>query len=254
VFQYTAQLKRYLLVNTSDQNTLGLMSHSLGDPSKRFITCQREDLFVAHESLYQHATPTRFYHHQADTFVFIIKGEVYLQQKTPLSLHPTEKETVLKTHQGMWLAAQTLTNVTLLTPTVELCLIRLHSTGHIEENERFKKVSSGTVEFTPGRNHIKTWPLWQGATGKIALELYPPHYKETLYYQKAATQYLFPLNGITYVSNGKKPPEACPTLGKIICKQERRAILNPSKESITLLTVVTGPQSKGRILVLSKQN
>lgn len=241
-------------MNVSDQNTLGLMTYSLGETSKRFIVCQQNDLFIAQESLFQNATPTRFYHHPADTFVFIIKGDIYLQQTTQQNAHHTEKETVLKTHQGIWLAAHTINNITLLTPTVELCLIRLSSTKQIEENDVFQKVSSGTVELIPGRNHIKTWPLWQGASGSIALELYPPHFKETLYYQKNATQYLLPLNGVAFISNGKKPPETCPTFGKVIIKQERRAVLNPSKESITLLSVMTAQQSKGRILVLTKPN
>jgi hypothetical protein len=239
------------MVNLSDQNTFELMSYSLGNTSKGHIIYQQDDLFIAHEQLFQNATPTRFYHNQADTFVFIVKGELYLQQKTQQNALAVEKETVLKTHQGIWLAAHTISNITLLTPMVELCLIRLKPTRHVEENELFQKVSSGTVELIPGRNHIKTWPLWQGPSGKIVLEFYPPQYKETLYYQKTATQYLLPLNGIAFISNGKKPPEVCSMLGRIITKQERRAILNPSSKSITLLSVMTAQQSKGRILVLT---
>ncbi|WP_418138752.1 hypothetical protein AB8616_02615 [Marinomonas sp. RS-M-Aa-14] len=118
----------------------------------------------------------------------------------------------------------------------------------------FKKYLLAQLSLIPGRNHIKTWPLWQGASGSITLELYPAHFKETLYYQKNATQYLLPLNGVAFISNGKKAPESCPTLGKVITKQERRAVLNPSKDSITLLSVMTAQQSKGRILVLTKPN
>lgn len=248
MFQYIRQLKRYLAVNTSDQNTLNPVSYSLGDPSERLIIHQQDDLFVAHELLFQNATPTRFYQHNADTFIFLIKGELYLQQDTH------EKETVLKIHQGIWLAAHTINTVTLLTPKIELCIIRLGSSHQIGIDHPFKKISSGTVELVPGRSHVKIWPLWQGASGQIALELYPPHYKETLYYQKTATQYLLPLNGSVLLSDGKKPPRSCPTVGKIIAQRERRAILNPSQDSISLLSVMTSPATKGRILVLTKPN
>ena len=237
------------MVNSSDQNTLDPMDYSLGESSKHFIIHQQDDLFIAHEHLFQNDTPSRFYHHQADTFLFVIKGELYLQQSTQQN---TEQETALKQHQGIWLEAHTINRITLLTPAVELCLIRLNNTAQPELNSSFKKVSSGTVESILGRSHIKTWPLWHGKTGQIILELYPPQFKETLYYQKAATQYLLPLNGIAFISNNKKVPKACPSFGKVIARKEPRAVLNPSSESITVLSIMTTQHTKGRILLLTK--
>lgn len=237
------------MVNLSDQNTLDPINYSLGESSKRFIIHQQDDLFIAHEHLFQNDTPTRFYHHQADTFLFLIRGELYLQQ---IAQQNSEQETALKQHQGIWLTAQTINSITLLTPTVELCLIRLKNTDLVESNNSFKKVSSGTVESIIGRSHIKTWPLWHGETGQIALELYPPQFKETLYYQKTATQYLLPLNGIAFISDNTSPQKACPRYGKIIAPKEPRAILNPSSESVTLLSVITTKNTKGRILLLTK--
>ena len=237
-------------MNLTDDKTSPLTCYSLGEPSKLTIIHQKDDLFVAHEHLFQNATPTRFYHHQADTFLFIIKGELYLQQNSPKN----EQESVLKKHQGIWLKAHTINSATLLSPTVELCLIRLPSTTKTAIGDEFKKVSSGTVESTLERNKIKTWPLWQGPSGYIALELYPPSYSETLYYQKMATQYCLPLNGIIYISNEQKPAEPCSNLGKIIPKKTPRAILNPSKHSITVLSVTTQQHTKGRVLLIKKQN
>ena len=235
-------------MNLSDHNTLAPMSYSLGEPSKHTIIYQQDDLFIAHEHLFQNATPTRFYHHKDDSFLFVIKGELYLQQNTS----DDEKESALKKHQGIWLQAGSINSITLLSPTVELCLIRLQSTTKITMGSLFKKVSSGTVESTLERNKIKTWPLWQGQSEHIELELYPPHYRETLYYQKMATQYYLPLNGILYISNEQKLPTACPSLGQVIPKKTPRAILNPSSESITVLTVTTQQHSKGRVLLLKK--
>lgn len=237
------------MVNITEQNTLDPMNYSLGESSKHFIIHQQDDLFIAHEYLFQTDIPSRFYHHQADTFLFIIRGELYLQQCTQQN---SEQETALKQHQGIWLTAQTINSITLLSPAVELCLIRLKNTGQAELNNSFKKVSSGTVESISGRSHIKTWPLWHGEAGQIALELYPPQFKETLYYQKTATQYLLPLTGIAFISNDKKVPKACPRYGKIIAHKEPRAILNPSNESVTVLSVMTTKNTKGRILLLTK--
>ncbi|RBP84174.1 hypothetical protein EBI01_05215 [Marinomonas rhizomae] len=237
------------MVNLSDQNTHDPINYSLGDSSKRLIIHQQDDLFVAHEHLFQNDTPTRFYHHETDTFLFIAKGELYLQQKMRQN---NEQETVLKQHQGVWLTAQTINSITLLTPTVELCLIRLKNANQSELNSSLKKVSSGTVDSTLGRSKIKTWPLWQGEAGHIALELYPPQFKEPLYYQKTATQYLLPLNGTPFISNNKKASKACPNYGKVIAKKEPRAVFNPSNESVTMLSVMTTQNIKGRILLLTK--
>ncbi len=235
-------------MNLADHNTLTPTSYSLGEPSKRTIIHEKNDLFVAHEHLFQNATPTRFYHHQADTFLFIMKGELYLQQSTPKN----EQESVLKKHQGIWLKALTINSITLLSPTVELCLIRLPSTTNITKDDLLKKVSSGTVESTLERNKIKTWTLWKGVSEHIVLELYPPHYTETLYYQKMATQYFLPLNGSIYISNEQKHTDVCPDLGKVIPKKVPRAILNPSTESITVLSVTVQQHTKGRVLLLKK--
>ncbi|WP_421854023.1 hypothetical protein [Marinomonas sp.] len=239
-------------MNLSDQNTFDPINYGLGESSKHFIIHQQDDLFVAHEHLFQTDIPARFYHHQTDTFLFIIKGELYLQQNALQNLQNNEQETALKQHQGIWLKAHTINSITLLTPAVELCLIRLKHTDQAELNSSFKKISSGTVESILGRSHIKTWPLWQGEAGQIALKLYPPQFKETLYYQKTATQYLLPLNGTAFISNEKKAPKACPSYGKIIAHKEPRAILNPSSESITVLSVMTTQNTKGRILLLTK--
>jgi len=239
-------------MNLADYHPLAPISYSLGEPSKHTIIHQKDDLFVAHEHLFQNATPTRFYYHQADTFLFLIKGELYLQQSAQQNTPNKEQETALKKHQGIWLKAHTVNSITLLSPTVELCLIRLQSTTKTTEKHPFKKVSSGTVESTLERNKIKTWPLWQGPSERIALELYPPHYTETLYYQKMATQYFLPLNGTIYISNEQKHPEICPSLGRVIPKKIPRAILNPSTESTTVLSITTQQHSKGRILLLKK--
>ena len=237
------------MLNSSDNNTLDPISYSLGENSKRLIIYQQDDLFISHEHLIQKETPTRFYHHPADTFLFLIKGELYLQQSSEQN---TEQETALKQHQGVWLVGQSTNSITLLSPTVELCLIRLNNKGRIELTNPLKKVSSGTVDSTSGRSHIKTWPLWQGEAGQIALELYPPKFKETLYYQKAATQYLLPLNSTAIITRDKNDTKACPAYGKVIAPKEPRAVLNPSNESITMLSVMTTQSTKGRVLLLTK--
>ena len=240
------------MVNLTDQNTLDPMNYNLGESSKHFIIHQQDDLFIAHEHLFQTDIPTRFYHPQADTFLFLIKGELYLQQGAQQNLQSNEQETALKQHQGIWLEAHTINSITLLTPTVELCLIRLKNTEQTELRGSFKKISSGTVESILGRSHIKTWPLWHGKAGQITIELYPPQFKETLYYQKSATQYLLPLSGITFISNENKIPKPCPSFGKVLARREPRAISNPNSESITVLSVMTTQKTIGRVLLLTK--
>ena len=232
------------MVNLSDQNTPYPIHYSLGESSKRIIIHQQDDLCVAHEHLYQDATPTRFYHYPVDTFCFVLKGELYLQQG--------DKEIVLKMHQGIWLDAKSINVTTLLSPIVELCFIRFKLTDHNINNTHLKKVSSGSVESTLGKSHIKTWPLWLGKSGSISLELYPPQYTETLYYQKTATQYILPLSGNVLISNHKKQLNKSTNLGTVIFKKIPRAILNPSNENITVLTITTAQPTKGRVLFLKK--
>lgn len=237
-------------MNLSDQNTHYPIHYSLGESSERIIVHQQDDLFVAHEHLFQDATPTRFYHHPDNTFLFIIKGELYLQQNSG----ENEQETALKKHQGIWLAALTTCTITLLSPSVEICLIRLKKTTDTSTAGTLKKVSSGTVESVLGRSHIKTWPLWQSQSESISLELYPPQYSETLYYQKTATQYLLPLSGTIYISDEKKQTTKCSDLGKVIFKKEPRAVFNPNPESVTVLSITASQRTKGRVLLLKKSD
>lgn len=235
-------------MNLSDQNTHYPIHYSLGESSERIIVHQQDDLFIAHEHLFQDATPTRFYHHPNHTFLFIMKGELYLQQNS----EQNEQEIALKKHQGIWLEALTTSTLTLLSPSVELCLIRLKETTNRLTSGLLQKVSSGTVESILGRSHIKTWPLWQSQSESISLELYPPKYSETLYYQKTATQYILPLSGTIYIADERKQPEKCSDLGKVIQQKVPRAIFNPSQESITVLSITTSQQTKGRVLLLKK--
>ncbi|MBD5770221.1 hypothetical protein [Marinomonas colpomeniae] len=232
------------MVNLSNQNTLYPIHYSLGESSERVIIHQQDDLCITHEHLYQDATPTRFYQQQANTFCFVLKGELYLQQK--------QEETILKKHQGIWLNAHIVNTATLLSPIVELCLIRFKISDNSTPISPIKKVSSGTVESGLGRNHIKTWPLWQSSSGSISLELYPPRYIETLYYQKAATQYILSLDGMALISDREKHSKKCDNLGKVIPHKVPRAILNPSSESIIVLSVTTSHKTKGRVLLLKK--
>lgn len=235
-------------MNLSDQNIHYPIHYSLGESSERILIHQQDDLFIAHEHLFQDATPTRFYHHLDHTFLFVMKGELYLQQNT----EQDEQEVALKKHQGVWLEALTTSTITLLSPSVELCLIRLKKTADVPTAGSLKKVSSGTVESVLGRSHIKTWPLWQSHSESISLELYPPQYSETLYYQKTATQYLLPLSGDIYLSDEKKQPIKCSDLGKVIFKKAPRAVFNPSLESVTVLSITTSQRAKGRVLLLKK--
>lgn len=231
-------------MNLPDQSTPYPIHYSLGESSKRVIIHQEDDLCVSHEHLFQDATPTRFYHFKTDIFCFVLKGELYLQQD--------DQETVLKKHQGIWLRAQTVNISTLLSPAVELCFIQFKGTTQNIQDTLLKKVSSGSVESTLGKSHIKTWPLWQGKSGSISLELYPPHYTETLHYQKVATQYILPLNGDVLVSNHSKQLTKSSNLGTVILKKIPRAIFNPSNESITVLSITTQQSKKGRVLLLKK--
>ncbi|MBJ7538480.1 hypothetical protein [Marinomonas transparens] len=234
------------MANLSNTHSLYPIQYHLGQSSQRIIIHNQNDLNISHEHLFQDDTPTRFYHYKANTFLFVLKGELYLKQD--------EQDRVIKQHQGVWLEANTVNIVTLLKASIEICLIRFKASDQSKSLDNLKKVSSGTVNFVSGRNGIKTWPLWQGDSGYIAIELYPPYYKETLYYQKAANQYLQPLNGQVFINNGKGTPQACPEIGKIITTRTPRAILNPNTESVTTLTVTTSPAEKGRVLVLTRAN
>lgn len=228
--------------------------YSVGENSQRFLIHQQDDLFIAHEHLFQNATPSRFYHHSADTFVFVIKGELYLSQIPEEYSHRNDEDnqTILKAHQGIWLAAQSMNKVTLLSPAVELCIVRLNPNHAIDSSDDFKKVSSGNVASLVGRNRIQVWPLWQGKTGQISLELYPPHYKETLYYEKSSTQYILPLKGHALITKDKKTAEVCPTSGKVIPQKEPRAMINPTNESIVLFSIITSKPNNGRVLLLKR--
>lgn len=218
--------------------------YSLNDSSsQRIIVHQQDGLCITHEHLFQEGTPTRFYQNQVDTFCFVVKGEIYLQQ--------TSQETNIKQHQGIWLDTDTLNTATLLTPKVELCFIQFDKTKS-KAIKPLEKVSSGTVESKLGRNNLKVWPLWQGESGNIYLELYPPHYKETLYYPKVATQYILPLSGTPYISSAPNKYQACDRLGKVLFRKEPRAVLNPSNDSIITLLVTTS-HTKGRVLLLTKK-
>ncbi|MEP3351142.1 MAG: hypothetical protein ABJN96_14470 [Marinomonas sp.] len=228
----------------TNQNMFYPIHYSLDkSSSQRIIIHQQDDLCITHEHLFQDGTPTRFYQNQVDTFCFIIQGEIFLQKD--------KQETSVKKQQGIWLDALSLSKVTLLTPKVELCFIHFNKVKN-KEAKPLEKVSSGTVESESGRNHIKVWPLWQGESGSISLELYPAHYYETLYYQKVATQYILPLSGTAYIASNTKEHQACDSLGKVLLKKEPRAISNPSADSIIVLLVTTS-HTKGRVLLLTKK-
>ncbi|NLQ16105.1 hypothetical protein HGG82_00525 [Marinomonas sp. M1K-6] len=229
-----------------DQQTLYPISHSIGSISQRIIIHQQDDLFIAHEHLYQSDTPTRFYQHYADTFLFVIKGELYLQQDAAKET----KETLLKAQQGIWLTATSINTMTLLSAMVELCLLHLSVTKQPENALPFNRVSTGTVERIEGKNRVRSWPLWQGQSGSVAIQTYPPHYTEALCYQQDVTQYLLPLNGRVLLSDHNGVNQECSKQGEIIFKKTPRAILNPNSKSITLLTVTTPHPIKGRVLLL----
>ncbi|BDX03263.1 hypothetical protein MACH16_20110 [Marinomonas pontica] len=240
------------MVNVSDQNILDPLDYDLGAPSKHLIIHQQDDLRIAHEHLFQSATPVRFYHYPANTFLFVMKGELYLQHHQQDTESPSQ-ETALKKHQGIWLAANSINCVNLLSASAEVCLVQFSPLHDLSDTPPpFKKMSSGSVESQTGRGQIKTWPLWEGESGQICLELYPPQYKETLYYHKKATQYFLPLNGTAFLSDKTKQTEVCPIFGKIIPHKQPRAVINPNKDSITMLSVMTPQSTKGRVLLLTR--
>ncbi|WP_137169492.1 hypothetical protein [Marinomonas sp. FW-1] len=239
-------------MNATVQNTSNPLDYSLGETSKRIIVHQQDDLLIIHDHLFQDVTPTRFYHDQADTFLFIIKGEAYLQQYAPNNVQTIVEEITLKTHQGIWLNADTINSVTLLTPRVECCLIRLSNSMNSQPTQPFTKISSGTVESQLGRNQIRIWPLWETEIGRISLELYPAKYKETLYYHKTTTQYFLPLGGSTLLLSKSKTPTACPSIGKVIPPKEAVAILNPGNQNSIVLSVMTKHYNQGRVHLLTR--
>ncbi|QRV23585.1 hypothetical protein [Marinomonas foliarum] len=240
------------MVNATAQNTSPPLDYSLGEASKRIIVHQQDDLLIIHDHLVQDVTPTRFYHNPVDTFLFLLKGEVYLQQYESSNVQNIAEEITLKKHQGIWLNANTINSVTLLTPRVELCLIRLSTSVNTKSTHPFEKISSGTVELQLGRNQIKVWPLWETEHGRIALELYPTKYNETLYYHKAATQYFLPLNGSAVFMSKSKTPTSCPSIGKVVPPKEAVAILNPGDQNSIVLSVMTKDYSEGRVHLLTR--
>lgn len=240
------------MVDSIAKNTSNPLDFSLGEKSKRIIVHQQDDLLIIHDHLFQDMTPTRFYHVPANTFLFIITGEIYLQQHRSSSIQDIAEETNLKKHQGIWLNAGTINSVTLLTAKAELCLVRLTPTTNTQFTHPFKRVSSGTVESQQGRNDITVWPLWETELGKISLDLYPAKYKETLYYHKTATQYFLPLGGLTLLLAKSRNPAACPSIGKIIPPKEAVAILNPENQNNIVLSVMTKQHNKGRVHILTR--
>lgn len=239
-------------MNAIAQNTSNPLDYSLGEASKRIIVHKQDDLLIIHDHLFQDATPTRFYHDQADTFLFLIKGEVYLQQYESSNAQDVSEEITLKEYQGVWLNTDTINSVTLLTARVELCIVRLAPAVNTKPSHSFKKISSGTVESQLGRNQIKVWPLWETEIGRISLELYPAKYKETLYYHKTATQYFLPLNGSIVFLSKSKELTACPSTGKIIPPKQAIAILNPENQNSIVLSVMTKQYSEGRVHLLTR--
>lgn len=240
-FLYSQFEKVQIIMSENNLIASHPLRYSLGESSERVIILQDEGMCVTHEYLHQTTISTRSYQYQTDTFCFVIKGSVNLKRN--------HQETTLKEHQGIWLKAKTQNTATLLSPRAELCFIKFKGC-YSSEKSPLHKVSPGKIKAVTGKNHTKSWTLWQDKLGKISLELYPPGYIEPLYYQKEATQYILPLNGKVAVSNKQTKFKDCGSLGQVFFKKTVRSLSNPNTTSAVVLSITNQPSSKGRVLVL----
>lgn len=219
------------------------IEYRLEEGSRSVIVLQEEQLCVKHERLIQSTTPTRFYHAQDNTFLFILKGEMHLKCD--------QAETILKPHQGTLLPTKQVVLGTLLSPAIELCLVRFINTqASVSEPPQFKKLSTGTSHSSVERNGITAWPLWGAKEGVISIMLYPPQHKETPYYYKQTDQYLLALDNSIAISIDKGEFKECAKTGCFVPKKVRRAFFNPHDKSTPVLSVTTPYPEKGRVLVL----
>lgn len=227
-----------------NENPAFPLSFDIGHESKKTLVYRNAEQFIYHEALFQNATPNRFYYFSSPTFLFLLKGEIVLQQN--------QNEQILKQHQGIWIPLNQTHIATLLSAQAILCLVSFPKIKPQEIGETFSKLSSGLMEPKKGRNGVTIWTLWQGSEGLINIESYPAHYKESPYYQRQANQYLLPLNGTLFIAKDKHSPIELKSTGEFIRKRLPRAILNHHHEPIIALSITTPYPEKGRVLVLSK--
>ncbi|SBS33694.1 hypothetical protein MSP8887_01990 [Marinomonas spartinae] len=219
--------------------------YSLGKEAHAILLHHCNNLRVRLETLTQASNPTRFYHGFQHTFLFVLKGEVFLKHG--------QEDMLLKMHQGTLLSKLNTTIATVLTPQVEICVITFFREPNTVSESDFKKVSSGTVEALPERLGVTSWPLWRGKSGTVSINLYPAHYKESTYYHKSTEQFLLPLSGepleiSTNMQTAKKLSES----GLFIEKQTPKAFYNISDNSVAVLSIYTPHPEKGRVMLLSK--
>lgn len=222
---------------------LANINYKLGKNANARIVHHCDQTQILLETLNQSSNPTRFYHAFEETFLFVLKGELFLKKN--------QDDILLKSHQGTLLPRDTTIIATLLQPNVELCFIKFLKAPPSAEECYFKKVSSGTVQAQPSRLGMMIWPLWQGKQGMIAINLYPAGYNEPSYYHKETQQFLLPLNGELSASINKQPPKPISEQGLFFTKRIPKSVLNLQQESIAALCVFTPFPEKGRIILLS---
>jgi len=219
--------------------------YHLGKEAHAILLHHCDNLRVRLETLTQATNPIRFYHGFQHTFLFVLKGEVFLKCQ--------QENRLLKMHQGVLLPRRHTTIATILTPQVEICVITFFREPNSDCESDFKKVSSGTVEASAERLGVTSWPLWQGKNGAISINLYPAHYKESTYYHKNTGQFLLPLhNDSLKVSTHMKTAEPLSDHGLFIAKQTPKALYNTTDKSASVLCIYTPYPEKGRVMLLAK--
>lgn len=219
--------------------------YHLGKEAHAILLHHCDNLRVRLETLTQATNPIRFYHGFQHTFLFVLKGEVFLKCQ--------QEDMLLKMYQGVLLPKLNTTIATLLTPQVEICVITFFREPNTVNENEFKKVSSGTVEALPERLGVTSWPLWHGRNGAVSINLYPAHYKESTYYHKNTGQFLLPLNGESLmVSTCMKAAKKLSVHGLFIAQKTPKAFYNISDNSTTVLSIYTPYPEKGRVMLLAK--
>lgn len=239
-------------MQSHEVETLSVKQHDnqslcqIGIDGSRNLIDSTDSISVFHEQLLQEEVQQRFYRYPKDTYVYLLKGQAYLND--------AESEVLLKENQGLWLQANKVYRLVCLSSQVDLLIIHCPITNSADSFTAYLKPhSSGSGKRISSKSPVNRWILSQHPQVHIELESIPANYNEHLHYHRQSNQIIVNLNEHLIIEHDHKWLALRKFRGYIINSKTRHKIINPMNKISHVLSIYTPPQKKDRVLVVSKQ-
>lgn len=219
--------------------------NDIGASGKRTLLANTAFLRAYQETFYQEEVQTRFYQFPTDAYLYSVTGQVFIENQ--------QQESLLKQNQGIWLKAESIHKVVLLSAQATLLIVVCqHDNPSDPTIDYLQPQSSGTASKISQTSPASRWLLSQHPNVKIELELLPENYQEHLHYHRYTEQFVVNLSDQIVIHGAADA--VCLRHGEaylIPAKQQHR-ISNPTNQAIQLLSFYTPKPIRDRVLVLKK--